>query len=158
MRCALTLFEESIRERPGEWLWSHNRWKQQTPERIKRPFRQESLCILLPEEQEAFDAVKEHLKVFREIYPLEFITCKLPERWAAVCPIEEAEIEPYQQIDELLKTDWRFKLVFNFTSLKKLKKWYKSAFAILDIPTLRRLAKQEGDLSTLLKEVLLRAP
>jgi KDO2-lipid IV(A) lauroyltransferase len=157
MQSALRLFEKSIEQRPGEWLWSHNRWKQQTPEKIKRPFRQESLCILLPEEKAAFDAVNEHLSTFREIYPLEFITCKVPQCFAAHCALENADIEPYQDSSELLQTDLRFKLVFNFTSLKKLKTSYKSAFAILDTPMLRRLAKRDSDLSTLLKEVLLRA-
>lgn len=156
MHRALALFEESIRQRPGEWLWSHNRWKQQTPDRVKRPFRQESLCILLPEEKGAFDALQDHLSTFREIYPLEFITCKIPQ--GSQCALENADIEPYQHSSELLQTDLRFKLVFNFTPLKKLKASYKSAFAILDTPMLRRLAKRDADLSTLLKEALLRAP
>jgi len=151
MNQALSLFEESIKARPGEWLWSHNRWKQQTPGRVKRPYRQESLCLLLPEEKEAFDAVKGHLSTFREIYPLEFITCKVPSAFASECLLEDAAIEPYQEIGELLKPDLRFKLVFNFTALKALKSSYKSAFAILDLTT-------EGDLAALLKEKLLYAP
>jgi KDO2-lipid IV(A) lauroyltransferase len=43
MKTALSLLEESIKKSPGEWLWQHNRWKQQTLKRVKRRFRQETL-------------------------------------------------------------------------------------------------------------------
>ena len=147
MQQALALFEESIKERPGEWLWSHNRWKQQIPGRVKRLYRQESICLLLPQEREAFDVVKKHLSVFREIYPLEFITCKVFKGFASESFLSDVTIEPYEEIQDLVKTDLRFKLVFNFTTLKKLKSSYKNAFAILNF-------NQEGDLSARLKERL----
>ena len=50
MRASLLELEKSIQKNPGQWLFSHNRWKQQTPGRLKKRFRHESILIILPKE------------------------------------------------------------------------------------------------------------
>jgi KDO2-lipid IV(A) lauroyltransferase len=158
MKKALFYLEESIKEEPGQWLWSHNRWKQQTLKKIKRLYRQESLCIILPPDKELFDRFQAQLAAFREIYPLEFIICKAPRLFLERCTLKDAAIEPYDTIDDLLRVDLRFKLVFNLTSFSSLHSHYKkcAAFAVLDIKELQRLAKSdETDLSNLLRKALL---
>jgi Kdo2-lipid IVA lauroyltransferase/acyltransferase len=115
METSLGLLEQSILEKPEEWLWQHNRWKQQTVGRIKRAFRLESLLILLPNQQEAFEQVLPHLSSFREAYPLEFMTVYSP--FATEAPlIKDAEI--LTSPNELDK--YRFKLIFNLTEDPKL--------------------------------------
>src|SRR5580700_1541355 len=52
MQAALGSLEKSIQEEPGQWLWSHNRWKQQTLDKIKKKFRFEAILIILPQEIE----------------------------------------------------------------------------------------------------------
>jgi KDO2-lipid IV(A) lauroyltransferase len=155
MRLALAHLEKSIRDLPGEWLWQHNRWKQQTPGRIKRLYRQECLCIILPEES---DALLPHLPTFREIYPLEFITVLAPQHIAPVVLLQDAEILPYKTPEETLVPDYRFKLVFNLADFPGVRAHFLalSAFAVLSLRDLRRMGG-DAPLPALLKKVLLHA-
>ena len=50
MNESLTILQESIKESPGEWLWQHNRWKQQTPQILYKRFRKDCICIILPDD------------------------------------------------------------------------------------------------------------
>jgi len=160
MKQALHFLQESIKQEPGQWLWSHNRWKQQLPGKIKRLYRQESLCIILPDERQLFEQLNAQLGTFRKIYPLEFIFCKVPRRFADLCTVKDAVVEPYDTVNDLLNIDLRFKLVFNLTSFSCLHSHYKkcAAFAVLDIKELQRLAgSNTSDLSYLLNKALLHA-
>jgi KDO2-lipid IV(A) lauroyltransferase len=149
MREALHYLEEGIRKAPGQWLWTHNRWKQQTPERLKRQFRHESMLIILPRE---CDAILPHLATFRELYPREFITVMAPVRHQVT--LQDAEIIPYTTDDELFIRDYRFKLVFNFTSEKKLNSHFKK-LAAFHVATLEDFPGE--NLSSQLKQGVLRA-
>lgn len=161
MQEALSLLEESIKRQPGQWLWSHNRWKQQIPGKIKGLYRQESLCIILPQEKDLFDHLTAHLSVFRELYPFEFITCKIPSPFAYQHSFTDMDTETYDTVEDLLQPDLRFKLVFNFTSFNQLKAHYKkhAAFAVLNIKDLKHLANTDNtqNLSYLIKKALLHA-
>lgn len=107
MQEALRLFEKSIRESPGEWLWQHNRWKQQSRKKLKKAFRHETIAIVLDSPID--------LSIFREIYPLEFITVFSPKKISA----PDMDIVIYQDIKEIPPIP--FKLVFNFTKKSPLK-------------------------------------
>ena len=121
---ALKLFEESIHERPHEWLWIHNRWKQQSLDRIKRPFRQDSIACFLPENETTL----KNISVLREIYPEEHLVLFIPKTWQNKISIE-AEIHPYSDINETLLDDLRFKLIYNFTPYRKIDRHYKKRSA-----------------------------
>jgi KDO2-lipid IV(A) lauroyltransferase len=140
MRLSLRLLEESIRKRPGQWLWQHNRWKQQTAEKVKRPYRQDTFCILLPNDPRDFEAITPHLGVFREIYPREFITLLVPSAFAKRTLLPNAEIRPYEAPDELLLSDLRYKLVFDFANHPKAKAHYlgRSTLTFLKLEDLEK--------------------
>lgn len=123
MRASLHLLEESIRESPEEWLWCHNRWKQQTPHKLKKPFRHESILIVLSEETPL--ELVENLSIFRTIYPYEFITVYTPTVLLEQTRLEGAEILAYSDSRELFKEDFRFKLLFNFTPIRTLNSHFK---------------------------------
>jgi Kdo2-lipid IVA lauroyltransferase/acyltransferase len=153
MRAALLLLEESIKEAPSQWLWQHNRWKQQTTRKIKRSFRQDTLLIILPEEKEAYDSLAPHLGVFRELYPLEFLTVMVPKAYAEKTLCSDAELVIYKALDECFIRDYRFKLVFNFTEQPSLSAHFLS-LAAAKVVTLQDLS---GDVSEALKKLVLHA-
>ncbi len=154
MRASLSELEKSIAENPGQWLWSHNRWKQQTPEKLKPTFRHESILIILPQKQQVWD-----LSVFREIYPREFITVFVPQALVGKVDLQGTEFLPYTCEKELFRNDFRFKLVFNFTECKKIKSHFKklSAFHVATLKSLQKAAGVEAPLSEVLKKAVLKS-
>lgn len=164
MKKALKLFETSIHESPGEWLWQHNRWKQETPKTVYYRYRYDSMLIILPDNKEAFLALLPHLNTFREIYPLAFITIVIPEAYKALFHIADINTLYYNTPEELFLNDYRYKLVFNFTSHIKLKKHFLklSAFAVLTLEDIKQAATahldkdKEYSFSDLLKRAICR--
>jgi KDO2-lipid IV(A) lauroyltransferase len=142
MRLSLKLLEESIRKNPGEWLWQHNRWKQQTREKLKSKFRYDSLCILMPSDQERFNAIASNLHTLRTIYPREFIALVIPKAFAHIPLLPDVEVHIYNIPDEMLLHDLRFKLIFNFADHPKAKSHYMhlSAFEVITLSDLEHLA------------------
>lgn len=139
---SLTLLEESIKSSPGEWLWQHNRWKQQTPHIVYKRFRHDCICIALPDDPTAFHEIVPHLPALRQIYPVEFLFLFVPEQFKEIPLIPADEICYYRNPEELLRKDYRFKLLFNFTSTSLTKHYEKlSVFETLTLPTLKKLAE-----------------
>ncbi|HLB52900.1 MAG TPA: hypothetical protein VJK48_04255 [Chlamydiales bacterium] len=161
MDLSLTLLQDEIRKGPGEWLWQHNRWKQQTPKNVYKQFRHDSVCLILPPNPEKF---LPHLSTFRKIYPLDFLLICAPNFCREEKLIEADEIFYYQNIEETLLDDYRCKLVFNFSDFAPIKHHYLSlsAFEVLDFPKLKKLADPhlpphlKEDVSEILKRALCR--
>lgn len=155
MQASLQILEKTIAEEPGQWLWSHNRWKQQTPDKLKKAFRHESILLILPQEQ--IEELLPHLSYFREIYPREFFTVYVPKAFSNQVILENAEIVPYSHDSELFKRDLRFKLVFNFTQIKAIKTHFKklSAFTVVSLEDLKKCS-QETVLPQILQKSLLK--
>jgi len=124
MRSALSLYENSIRKNPHEWLWIHNRWKQQTVGSLKRRYRQDSIALFLPDDE----TLLPDLPLLRTLYPTEHITLFVPERLQHKIDLS-AEIRPYKQKKELLIDDYRFKLLFDLTCSSKIGLHYKKRSA-----------------------------
>lgn len=161
MKKLLELLEESIKKHPGQWLWQHNRWKQQTLDKVKRPFRQEAICIIFPDERFDFEEIRETLPIFREIYPHEFFTLLVPQRFASFIVFADAEVIAYEKPEELLLKDYRFKLVFDFHEQPEVQEHYLSlsTFEVLNRTRLAKLAERstKTPLSILLKRALCHA-
>ncbi len=121
MRQVLSLFEESIKARPHEWLWTHNRWKQQLPGRLKKPFRHDSVALIFGTDPEALD----WLPKLRELYPREQLTAFVPT--AINC--SSCEVIPYEHPDHF-PADYRFKLVINFSQFPQLSRHFKRLSAL----------------------------
>jgi KDO2-lipid IV(A) lauroyltransferase len=160
MNQTLTLLQESIKHSPGEWLWQHNRWKQQNTHNLYKRFRQDCLCLILPEE--GLEALLPHLHTLKNIYSMAFLFLIVPEKYRTTPLIAADEITYYTHLEQTLRNDLRFKLIFNFTSYQPIHTHYErlSAFEVLDIPTLKQLAKEHTkphhDLSDILKRALCR--
>ncbi|MCB1107360.1 MAG: hypothetical protein KDK76_04610 [Chlamydiia bacterium] len=154
MRQSLLLLEEDVRKRPDQWLWQHNRWKQETPLNVYYRYRWDSILIILPRD---FDP--QELLTFREIYPQAFITILAPK--GIEIPLSDVETLTYENDRDLFLTDYRFKLVFNFTKAPLRRHFMKqAAFDVLDLERLKKGAAEHllpGDsFSLLLKKALTR--
>ena len=142
MNKLLTLLQESIQNSPGEWLWQHNRWKQQTPQILYKRFRKDCICVILPEEEAFFQTLQEHLPTLKKIYPLAFLSLLVPKKYENIPLIKADEIIYYSSPEEMLLKDYRFKLVFNFTKNPKVRRHYErlSAFEVIHADALKELA------------------
>lgn len=164
MNALLKLLQESIRLYPGEWLWQHNRWKQQTPQNLYKRFRQDCICIILPMEERKLQLILPHLQTLKTIYPKDFIFLIAPEKCRSHPLIETDETYFYQKIEETLRPDLRFKLIFNFADYAPIPSYYEnlSAFEVIDLDILRELArpylpaKYRNNLSEIFKRALCR--
>ena len=154
MRQALSLLEQDIVRHPDQWLWQHNRWKQQTADRLKRPFRQEAIYIVLGGDPELLH----HLPTLRTIYPHEFLTLMVPEKSRQAVHLENAEVLTYRTLPETLLRDYRFKLVFDFVPYKPLRRHFLglSAFNVFTLDDLKALAPQAKNYSELFTTALMR--
>jgi KDO2-lipid IV(A) lauroyltransferase len=164
MNQVLTFLQESIRSSPGEWLWQHNRWKQQTPHIIYNRFRQDCICIILPEEDSLFEELLPHLATLKHLYQLDFLSLLVPQKHLHRISIQTDELIPYTHLNETLLNDFRFKLIYNFTPFLAVKNHYEklSAFEVVDLATLKELANphlppdKQNDWSEIFKRALCR--
>lgn len=124
MHQVLSVFEKSIQKRPHEWLWIHNKWKQQLPGRLKKQFRHDSVALIFGNDPEAL----EWLPKLRLLYPTEQLTAFIPHTLSAE-PF--CEIKPYKSLNDILTPDYRFKLIIDFTQSKSITQHFKklSAFS-----------------------------
>lgn len=115
MRETLTQFEQSVKDCPEQWLWQHNRWKQETPKNVYYRFRHDSILIIAPEWEP-------WMQIFRTIYPRAFLTLMCPEKRPN---FEHLAYEPFRK-------DYRFKLVFNLSDENVTRHWKRqAAFEVL---------------------------
>lgn len=158
---ALSLMQNSIRKYPGEWLWQHNRWKQQTLKTLYKRFRQDCICIILPKLEAPLRDLLLHLPTLKAIYSADFLTVLAPDNCKNMTLIDADECIYYSDIKETLLDDYRFKLIFNFTDYLPIKYHYErlSAFEVLDLATLKELADPHlpDELKDNLSEIFKRA-
>ncbi len=135
----LTLLQDSIKQQPNQWLWQHNRWKQQTPKNLYKEFRHDCICIILPSDRAQFDQINLHLETLKSLYPTEFL--HIISKEGNIPSIQSDEIIYYENIEETLIEDYRFKLVFNFTNYAPIKGHYL-ALSAFHVFTLEQLTKR----------------
>ena len=133
----LDLLEKSIQKKPAEWMWQHNRWKQESPANVYYRFRHETILVLLTKDD------PELTKLFERIYPKAML-----------------KICTSQNIKDLFFTDYSYKLVFNFTENKALSSHFKrqSALEAVTLEDLKKIAfKNQGTLSNDRCEIIVKA-
>ncbi len=161
MRHSLSLLEDSIRQNPEQWLWVHNRWKLQSLDVIKRPFRHESIAIFFPQNRVNFLDLLSHLSTFRLIYPQESFTLFVPSCFHDLVKIKNMEVIPYNCFADLLVTDYRFKLIFNFSECCEIEAHFKkqATFMVVDIHELKRRSGSlcSNNLSDILRKAVCHA-
>jgi KDO2-lipid IV(A) lauroyltransferase len=157
MEQVLKPLEESIKKAPDQWLWSHNRWKQQKPGRLKKAYRQDAIAVLLPKDPVLWKSLVKEISLFKGLYPTELLSFFTPY---PLLETIDAEVFLYSDYNDLKIRDFRYKLLFNFTSQNDLNKHFLR-LAVLKVVTLPFLQKKAKSSSTalhiLLPKVLLHA-
>jgi KDO2-lipid IV(A) lauroyltransferase len=123
MSSVLSLFEASVRSRPEEWLWIHNRWKQQPSGKIRRELRHDAIAVVVPKNTDTMRLTT----LLRTLYPTEFITLFVPAGTAVPSGIE---IATYRDVSDLLQPDYRFKLILDLTQDPRIQSHFLSLSAL----------------------------
>jgi Kdo2-lipid IVA lauroyltransferase/acyltransferase len=138
---AMRELESSIQENPDQWMWVHDRWKQQGIDHVKRIYRYGFVLVILPEKPDL-----KLIPTLRKIYPRSFLTFYAPEG----CTLPGEEVKSYKIEEDLLQRDWRFQLVLDFYNSHKVRRHFQKlgAFQTLALPqeketVIRTLVKPE---------------
>jgi len=118
MDVAMHCLEKTISEIPEQWMWVHDRWKQQGIDHVKRQYRFGFILIILPPDLQPF---LEILPLLRVIYPRSFLTFFVLKGSPS---IENCEVKEYETESDLFIRDWRFQLVLDFYDLPKLRRHF----------------------------------
>ena len=164
MDSSLTYLQKSIEKKPDEWLWQHNRFKQQSPKFLAKEFRFDSMAIVLPKEKDNFEKIYNHISTLREIYKRDFLFVICPEEFKEHDLKDFDEVIYYKNYKDALIKDFRFKLIFNFTSYKELDNFYLklAAFSVYNIEKIKKIASKKhyytetDDLSKIFKMAILK--
>ncbi len=135
MDLAMQRLEKSIQECPEQWMWVHDRWKQQGVDHVKRIYRYGFILIVLPLQPNL-----EIVPVLRKIYPKSFLTFFAPQG----CSIPGEEIRFYEKEEDLYVRDWRYQLVLDFYDLPRLRKHFRrlGAFKAISLPQEKQIMIQ----------------
>ncbi len=157
MNHILGQLEASILQNPGQWLWAHNRWKQEEADLVYYRFRYESIAVVVDEKNQ-IESTQNFLFELRKIYPRAFIDLICPE--ASHLEHIGGQTYYYANSPHEIISPYRYKLIFNISScnLSSLKK-LGSVFKILSPLKLAKLAKKQSSLvdENNLQEILIKA-
>jgi len=121
MNRAMHYLEKSIQEAPGQWMWQHDRWKQQGIDHVKRPYRYGFILVIIPPD---FSPYLPLFPLLKAIYPRSFLTFCIPEG----CPfsLEGCEKRTYRSLSELYIRDFRYQFLIDLSNTRSLRKHFLS--------------------------------
>lgn len=136
---SLTLLEHSILQNPSQWLWIHNRFKQETPKNVFYRFRHDTILWIV------YSMNQIDTTVIRKIYPkaiLSFYSLDQAD--------QGKENVTCIDIKKPLPKDYRFKMVVNLTRYKNISTHFKklSALEVIEEKTLDKILKKRGFLQS----------
>lgn len=122
--------EMNIIQAPEQWMWLHNRWKRPTGLGLLKEFRYESILVLYPKDPKRLALFLEMSDVFRELYPHHDIAVCLPSHHTT-SPITGAKVFIYESKEDAFIDTFDYKLVYNFTEIRGIERYYKKTCALM---------------------------
>ncbi|MFZ0566277.1 MAG: hypothetical protein WAM28_08855 [Chlamydiales bacterium] len=149
----MSYLEKSLQKNPEQWMWIHDRWKQQGIDHVKRKYRFGFVLITLPPDPTPF---LEILPLLRRIYPRSFLSFLAPQ--GTQIPLPDCNVITYEKEEDLFMRDWRFQIVLDFYNSAKLRRHYRrlGAFKTLSIKKMRKIAPDSHTLTDLIKKTLVK--
>ncbi|MFN0064743.1 MAG: hypothetical protein ACKVOH_00750 [Chlamydiales bacterium] len=149
----LSLFEKSIRDCPEQWMWVHDRWKQQTIDHVKRQYRYGFVLITLPPDVTPY---LEILFLLRKIYPRSFLSIYAPA--GSAIRLKDAAIHYYKKESDLFQRDWRQQLLIDFYDSALLRRHFHKlgCSQTLSLQKMRKISQQE-ELYQIIKQTLVKS-
>jgi KDO2-lipid IV(A) lauroyltransferase len=132
--------EKSVRDHPGQYLWQHNKWKQEGVNHQKKKFRFDFILVILKSKKELSE-----LTILKQIYPRGFLHVMLP---SSDCDsVDGFEVISYENKEDILLFDWKYQFIIDFTDSPKVKKHFLSlgAFKVLSSKQLYKIASMHPD-------------
>ncbi|HRW58788.1 MAG TPA: hypothetical protein P5048_04130 [Chlamydiales bacterium] len=139
MNLVMKKFEDSIKQRPAEWMWQHNRWKQQSLKLIYKRFRYDCILIILS------GNINEDINIletFKQIYPNELLIVYTYKNDAFAQFLNDFEFHFFENTESFFQKDYRPKLLFNFGTIAKIEKYFKklSVIETFDMNKIKNIA------------------
>lgn len=135
MNLAMKGLENSIRSKPEDWMWQHNRFKRPMPLKLLKPYRYETALIIHPNNPKECAQFEAALSIFYALYPehnlTHLVSCaradglKLPSKHKGCL-----DILIYTDEASAKQNALKYKLVFDFSEYRSTKRFYKKGAAI----------------------------
>lgn len=151
MDAAMQTLEQSIAACPEQWMWQHDRWKQQGIDHTLRKYRYGFILVVLPPDP---TELLKHLPALRTIYPRAYLTFFVPA--GTQIPLDDVSVIPYDKKEDLFVRDWRYQLVIDLYGLPKLRRHFRrlGAFQTLSVQNLQHLSGETALDQMLLKSLV----
>lgn len=153
MDSAMRYLENSIEEHPEQWMWQHDRWKQQGIDHVQRKYRYGFILVILPKDPTPFISL---LPLFKQIYPRSFLSFFVPAGFSF--PLGDYEVHYYKEEKDLLVRDFRYQLVIDLLGSTHIAHHYKKlgAFEVLNLKKMQKITREKQDLEKILTHTLVK--
>ena len=119
-KLSLQVLEKSIIETPHEWLWLHNRFKQEPADKVFYRYRQDCLLIIV----ESMNSIR--IDLLRILYPKAFLY------FYTLNPSDAtSDTVSFCNLNLPIPKDYKYKMILNMTCLSIFEKHFKKLACIV---------------------------